>query len=105
MSSSKETGCTFTFDAGKHTLLQAIGNEVMVRTRTGLNACRISDAVFSKLVGGTSGATCGGYQLRVHQTGRIKSYEASDSAIWPATLTIGSGRAAQTLRGNAATAC
>lgn len=104
-SKTKETGCTFSFDAANKTLVQAVGHDFTIRTSAGLKVCRITDAAFQKLGDGSS-TTCGGYTLRFKRAGKVDANEASDSSSWTAILTIGQGkRTLQTIRGNAGTAC
>src|SRR4051812_11621728 len=67
--STRQMGCTCTFDHGRNTLVQMIGNELMVRTAAGRQVCRISDAQYQKIAGGNSKAACGGVQMSFRDTG------------------------------------
>ena len=102
--SSHESGCQLSFNTRHDTLVYAIGHSLMIRTGAGRAVCPITDRQFSALSGGGS-RSCGGLRLAIRRTGRVTGNEASDSASFPATLTVtGRGRP-WTARGYWGTAC
>lgn len=105
LTSTRETGCTCTFDVRDRSLVQMVGNELMLRTRAGRQVCRITDAQFQTLAGTAGRATCGGVQMRLRRTGRTRSFPASDSSSTPASLTVTQGRTSRTLSGSWGCAC
>ena len=105
LTSSRETGCTCTFDSGNSTLVQAIGNELMVRTAAGRQVCRITDAQFQTLSGGRGTAACGGVQMSFRRTGPSTSSPETDSFSAPTALTARHGRSRRTLNGTWGCAC
>lgn len=105
LTSTRETGCTCTFEARRSTFVQAIGNELMVRTRAGRRVCRISDAQFQRISGASGSYVCGGVRLGLRRTGRSRSHVASDSVTMPATLTARQGRTSRALAGTWGCAC
>src|SRR3954466_15519224 len=46
---TRESGCELVFNAGRKTLIYAIGHDFMLRTRAGRAVCRIGDDEFSAL--------------------------------------------------------
>jgi hypothetical protein len=105
MNRGTESGCTFSFDWRRATLIQATGTEVMIRTPKRFNLCRFDEAAVSAFTDGKRTLQCGGRQLRLQRTGRTSTHEASDSAAWRATLTVTQGAARTTLPGLAGVAC
>lgn len=105
LTSTRETGCTCTFEARNRTLAQAIGNELMVRTRAGRQVCRISDAQFQRISSASGTHACGGVRLSLRRTGRSTPHMASDSVTMPATLTARRGRTSRSLAGTWGCAC
>ena len=105
LTATRESGCECSFNAGRSTLMRVIGNELTVRTRAGRQVCRISDAQFSALSNGRAETACGGLRLSLRRTGRVASHPESDSAEWPASLTVGQGRTRRTLNGRYGCAC
>ena len=99
-----ESGCQLSFNTRHDTLVYAIGHSLMIRTGAGRAVCPITDRQFSAFTGGGN-RSCGGLRLAVRRTGRVAGNEASDSASFPATLTVtGRGRP-WTVRGFWGTAC
>ena len=105
MNRGHESGCTFSFDWKRATLIQAIGSEVMIRTPERFNLCRFDEAEVSAFTDGKRTLQCGGRRLRLQRTGTVRSHEASDSATWRATLSVTNGAARTTLPGLAGVAC
>jgi hypothetical protein len=105
LTSTSQTGCTCTFDSGNRTLVQAIGNELMVRTRAGRQVCRLTDARFQQISGATGTYRCGGMAMTLRRTGRSESHQESDSYTVPAALTVSQGRTSRTLNGIWGCAC
>ncbi|HVQ07960.1 MAG TPA: hypothetical protein VMS43_05955 [Allosphingosinicella sp.] len=105
LTSTRESGCTCTFNVGRRTLVQVIGNELMLRTGAGRQVCRISDSQFSALSNGRADTACGGLRMSLRRTGRISSHPEADSADWPASLTVGRGPMRRTLAGQFGCAC
>ena len=105
MAATHESGCNFLFDTGRQTRVFAIGNELMIRTASGLSLCRLGERPIDDFIEGNRALACGGRTLRVTRVGKLAGHEESDSADWPATLTIRQGSSRQTLRGTAGTAC
>lgn len=102
---TQETGCAFSFARANRTFLQAIGRDLMLRTPQGFALCRFDQANLDAFTGGTRALTCGDQTLRLRKTGATQSFPKSDSAGWPAALTITHGKASKTLRGDAGVAC
>ncbi|MCD2325424.1 hypothetical protein LQ953_15500 [Sphingomonas sp. IC-56] len=100
-----ETGCAFSFARANQTLLQAIGRDLMLRTSQGFDLCRFDQTTLDAFTGGTRALNCGGRTLRLRKTGATQSFPESDSAGWPASLTVTTGKASRTLRGDAGVAC
>jgi hypothetical protein len=105
LTSTRQMGCTCTFDLRNHTLAQLVGNELMVRTRAGRQVCRVTEGQFQALSSASGSASCGGLRMSLRRTGRVTSYPASDSASGRAALTIRHGRTARTLNGTWGCAC
>lgn len=105
LTSTRESGCTCTFDVGRRSLVQVIGNELMLRTSAGRQVCRISDAQFSALSNGRADTGCGGLRMSLRRTGHVSAHPESDSAAWPASLSVGHGPARRTLAGRFGCAC
>jgi hypothetical protein len=105
MAKTRETGCNFLFDVGRQTHVFAIGSELMIRTANGLAMCRPGDRPIAEFIDGKRALTCGGLTLRLTRMGRVSNHEESDSADWPARLTVTRGTVNETLRGSAGTAC
>lgn len=100
-----ETGCTAAFRAGRSDYVQLIGVELTIRTEAGRQLCRVSEQTADAVLTGRAGASCGGYRVIVRQTGRTKTFPASDSSSTPAVLTVSKGRTTTTLRGDWGVAC
>lgn len=105
LTSTSEMGCECSFNRGRDALARVIGNELTIRTGSGLQACRISDAEFAAFSAGRADRACGGVQLNLRRTGRVSSHPESDSAEWPASLGVSRGRARRTLAGRWGCAC
>jgi hypothetical protein len=105
LTSSKEMGCTCTFQHADRELIQAIGNELMVRTAAGRQVCRLTDARFQQISGATGTYRCGGLSMTLRKTGRSESHPESDSFTVPASLTMAKGRTSRTLNGVWGCAC
>jgi hypothetical protein len=105
LTSTRQMGCTCTFDRGRDTLVQAIGIELMVRTAAGRQVCRVSDAQFQKLADGNGKAACGGVQMSFRTTGRASHSIESDSSETPAALTLSQGKSQTSLKGSWGCAC
>jgi hypothetical protein len=103
--SSKETGCTCSMDVRNRILVQAIGNELMLRTRAGRQVCRLTDARFQQISGATGTYRCGGLAMTLRRTGRPESHRESDSYTVPAALTMVQGRTSRTVNGTWGCAC
>ncbi|HEX8308593.1 MAG TPA: hypothetical protein VF645_09275 [Allosphingosinicella sp.] len=105
MMSTREMGCSCSFDTKSGTLVQAIGNELMVRTQAGRKVCRISDAQFQRIAGALGTYSCGGVRMSLRQTGKTTSHVESDSSSTPASLTLGEGRSQRSVSGSWGCAC
>jgi hypothetical protein len=105
MMSTKQMGCTCSFDTKSGTLIQAIGNEMMVRTQAGLKVCRISDAQFARFADASGVHSCGGVRMSLRRTGKVRSDIESDSASSPAALTLGEGATRRSVSGSWGCAC
>jgi hypothetical protein len=105
LTSARETGCTCTFEARNRTLVQVIGNELMLRTRPGRRLCRITGAQFQALSSASGSASCAGLRMSLRPAGRTRSYPASDSVSGPAVLTARQGSTRHTLSGTWGCAC
>jgi len=101
---TSESGCELAFNAGRSTLVYAVGHDFMLRTRAGRAVCRIGDEAFSALSEGGS-RSCGGVRVTIRRTGRTIGNEASDSASSPASLTVTGGGRTWTTRGYWGAAC
>ncbi|MGE3691552.1 MAG: hypothetical protein AB7F98_09240 [Novosphingobium sp.] len=104
LSATKQMGCECSFNRGRATLVQMIGNEFTVRTRAGRQVCRISDRQFSSFSVGTP-VTCAAMNFTLRHTGRTVSHIESDSAVTPSALTIRRGRTRTVLNGSWGCAC
>jgi hypothetical protein len=105
MMSTRQMGCTCTFDTKSGTLVQAIGNELMVRTQAGRKVCPISDAQFQRMAGISGTYSCGGVRMSLRQTGKTSSHMESDSSSTPASLTLGEGASRRSVSGSWGCAC
>ena len=105
LTSTTQMGCTCTFDGGNGTYLQAIGNELMVRTAAGRQVCPITDAQFQSLGKPDGDLACSGVRLSVRERGPKALHPESDSADGPATLSAVQGGASGTLEGSFGCAC
>jgi hypothetical protein len=105
MMSTREMGCSCSFDSKDGTLVQAIGKELMVRTQSGRKVCRISDAEFQRIAGGSGAFTCGGVGMSLRLTGRTDTSIESDSSSTPASLTLGAGATRRSVSGSWGCAC
>lgn len=105
LTATRESGCECSFNVGRRALMQVIGNELTIRTGGGRRACRISDDQFSALSNGRADAACGGVRLSLRRTGRVRAMPESDSAEWPASLTVGQGQTRRTIAGRYGCAC
>ena len=104
-SAGTETGCTAAFRAGRSDYVQLVGVELTVRTAAGRQLCRVSEQTADAVLTGREGASCGGYRVFVRQTGRTKTFPASDSSSTPAVLTVSQGRTTSIMRGDWGVAC
>lgn len=103
---SRETGCQLSFDDARgRTLVYAIGHDLLVRTRAGLQVCRISDRQFGALSGRGGTQSCGGLRINIRRSGRVVGHQESDSASSPATLTVSGRGRPWTVRGQWGSAC
>ncbi len=103
--STRQMGCACTFDAKQGSLVYVIGNEMMVRTQAGRKVCRISEAQFQRISGGTGTYTCGGVGMSLRKTGKTDSHIESDSSSTPASLTLGAGASRRSVGGSWGCAC
>jgi hypothetical protein len=103
--STREMGCSCSFDAKQGTLVNAQGNSMMVRTQAGRKVCRISDAQFQRIAAGSGTYTCGGVGMSLRLTGKISTHQESDSSSTPASLTLGAGAARRSVSGFWGCAC
>lgn len=105
LTSTRQTGCTCSFDSGNRTLVQAIGNELMVRTRAGRQVCRLTDARFQQISGATGTYRCGGVSMTLRRTGQIDLSPETDSSSSPASLSLSQGKTNRRLNGTWGCAC
>lgn len=105
LTSTRQMGCTCTFDTKSGTLVQTIGNEFMVRTQAGRKVCPVSDAQFQRIAGGSFTYSCGGVRMSLRQTGKTSTHVESDSSSTPASLTLGAGPTRRTVSGSWGCAC
>jgi hypothetical protein len=103
--STREMGCSCSFEAKQGILVQAIGKELMVRTQAGRKVCPISDAQFHRLAGASGTYSCGGLRMSLRRTGKVTSEVASDSSSSPASLTLGERRTLRSVSGTWGCAC
>ena len=103
--STREMGCSCSFDAKQGTLVNAQGNAMMVRTQAGRKVCRISDAQFQRIAGGSGTYSCGGVGMSLRLTGKTSSHIESDSSSTPASLTLGTGATRRSVSGTWGCAC
>jgi hypothetical protein len=103
--STRQMGCACTFDAKQGSLIYTIGNELMVRTQAGRKVCRISDAQFQRIAGGSGTYSCGGVGMSLRLTGKTSSHVESDSSSTPASLTLGAGATRRSVSGEWGCAC
>lgn len=105
LTSTRQMGCSCSFDSKSGTLVNAIGNELMVRTQAGRKVCRISDAQFQRIAGGSGAYSCGGVGMSLRLTGKTSSHIESDSSSTPASLTLGAGATRRSVSGSWGCAC
>lgn len=105
LTSTRQMGCSCSFDAKQGTLVQAIGNELMVRTQAGRKVCPISDSQFQRIAGASGTYSCAGVKMSLRQTGKTTSHMESDSSSSPASLTLGEGRSLRSVSGTWGCAC
>jgi hypothetical protein len=105
LTSTRQMGCSCSFDTKSGTLVQTIGNEFMVRTQAGRKVCPVSDAQFQRIAGGSFTYSCGGVRMSLRQTGKTSSHVESDSSSTPASLTLGAGRTLRSVSGSWGCAC
>jgi hypothetical protein len=105
LTSTRQMGCTCSFQSADRELMQAIGNELMVRTSAGRQVCRLTDARFQQISGATGTYVCGGVRMTLRKTGRSQSHPESDSFTTSASLTMAKGRTSRTLNGIWGCAC
>ena len=103
--STRQMGCSCSFDSKSGTLVNTIGNELMVRTQAGRKVCRISDAQFQRIAGGSGAYSCGGVGMSLRLTGKTSSHQESDSSSTPASLTLGAGATRRSVSGSWGCAC
>ncbi|HEX8571580.1 MAG TPA: hypothetical protein VF759_02385 [Allosphingosinicella sp.] len=103
--STRQMGCSCSFDAKQGTLMNVIGNELMVRTQAGRKVCRISDAQFQRIAVGSSVNSCGGVRMSLRLTGKTDSDIESDSSSTPASLILGEGASRRSVSGSWGCAC
>jgi len=103
--STRQMGCSCSFDAKQGTLVNVIGNEVMVRTQAGRKVCRISEAQFQRISGGSATFSCGGVGMTLRLTGKTSTHIESDSSSTPASLTLGEGATRRSVSGSWGCAC
>jgi hypothetical protein len=82
-----------------------IGHEFMIRTHSGRQACRITDAQFSNFSETHGKIACAGMSLSVRRTGRVRQHPEADSAEGPANLIVSQGRSNRVIPGNWGCAC
>lgn len=99
------SGCEASFMIGRRTLTYAIGERFVVRTAAGRQICRIPDVQTGMGTNDRASISCGGMQISIRRTGRVSSHMGSDSADWPATLTVRQGRTQRVLAGTMGSAC
>jgi hypothetical protein len=103
--STRQMGCSCSFDAKQGTLVNVIGNELMVRTQAGRKVCRISDAEFQRISNGSATFSCGGVGMSLRRTGKTDTHIESDSSSTPASLTLGAGATRRSVSGSWGCAC
>ena len=103
--STREMGCSCSFEAKQGLLVQAIGKELMVRTQAGRKVCPISDAQFQRFSDGSGASSCGGVRMSLRRTGKTTSHVESDSSTTPASLTLGAGATRRSVSGTWGCAC
>jgi hypothetical protein len=103
--SSRQMGCTCSFEAKQGILMETIGTEFMVRTQAGRKVCPISDAQRQRFSDGSAPYSCGGVRMSLRRTGKTTSHIESDSATTPASLTLGSGATRRSVSGTWRCAC
>ena len=103
--STRQMGCSCSFDTKSGTLVYAIGKELMVRTQAGRKVCPISDGQFQRIAGGSGTYSCGAVRMSLRQTGKTSSHIESDSSSTPASLTLGEGSSRRSVSGSWGCAC
>jgi hypothetical protein len=103
--STRQMGCSCSFDTKQGTLVNVIGNELMVRTQAGRKVCRISEAQFQRISGGSATFSCGGVGMSLRLTGKTDTHIESDSSSTPASLTLGAGATRRSVSGSWGCAC
>jgi hypothetical protein len=103
--STRQTGCSCMFDSRNSTYVQAIGDELMVRTPAGRQVCRVTDAQFKSLGKPDSIVVCGGVRVSIRESGPRTLDPEADSSDAPATLSAAQGGAEGRLDGTWGCAC
>jgi hypothetical protein len=103
--STRQMGCSCSFDAKQGTLVNVIGNELVVRSQAGRKVCRISQAEFQRISGGSATFSCGGVGMSLRRTGKTDTHIESDSSSTPASLTLGAGATRRSVSGSWGCAC
>jgi hypothetical protein len=105
LTSTRQMGCSCMFDSRNSTYLQAIGDELMVRTAAGRQVCPVTDAQFKSLGKPDSVVMCGDVRLSIRETGPRSLDREADSSDTPATLSAAEGGTESRLNGSWGCAC
>ena len=103
--SSTQTGCTCTFNRGDTSYLQTVGDELMVRTASGRQVCRVTDAQFQSLGEPDGEVMCKGVRVSIRERGPKTLDIEADSSDGPATLSATQSGSNSTLDGTWGCAC
>jgi len=103
--STTQIGCTCQFNSRNRTYVQAIGDEMMVRTPAGRQVCPITDAQLQSFGESDSDVPCGGVRVSIRVTGARTLDVEADSSEGPATLSASEDGTNGTLDGTWGCAC
>lgn len=105
LASTIQMGCTCQFNSRNRTYVQAIGDELMVRTLAGRQVCPITNAQIQSFGESDNDVPCAGVRVSIRETGARTLDVVADSSEGPATLSASEDGTNGTLDGTWGCAC